>query len=178
MEKEAQEMVLGSGGKAEIGKLLSCNKFTEKYGLTLTEKEAAELMVCRKKSLEKYRRVEFGSGILDKLVYAFCDSRYIDPDNYLEVLERLQDIFYEFKNETKDQVSDDELLTFMQEQFETVCMGDLDYLEETCLSRLAQAVRCGYRGYLSSQGRGEYEDLSEEQRWDKRLYYDALKDLF
>ena len=32
-----------------------------------------------------------------------------------------------------DEITDAELLEFMKEQFETVCFGDLDYLEGTCL---------------------------------------------
>jgi len=162
----------------EIGKLLSCNRITEKYGLSLTQKEAEELSVCHKKSLKKYRRVEFGNSILDKLLYTFCDSQYIDQNNYLETMERLQDIFYEFKNETGDKLSDDELLNFMKEQFETVCMGDVSYLEDTCLPRFAFLVRDGYGGYAASQGRGEYEKLSEEKRWDDELYYSVVKELF
>ena len=38
-----------------------------------------------------------------------------------------------YKNEMQDEISDEELLHFMKEQFETVCFGDLDYLTGTCL---------------------------------------------
>ena len=38
-----------------------------------------------------------------------------------------------------DEISDEELLQFMQEQFDSVCFGDLDYLEGTCLEIFAQA---------------------------------------
>lgn len=51
-------------------------------------------------------------------------------------MEKLQDIFYCFKNEAEDQLTDDELLSFMREQFEEICMGDTEYLESTCLPRL------------------------------------------
>ena len=39
------------------------NQKTEKFGLTLTEQEAKELIVRRNESLKKYGRVEFGRGI-------------------------------------------------------------------------------------------------------------------
>ena len=86
-------------------------KKTETFGLSLTEQEAQELVVCRNESLKKYRRVEFGNGILDKLIFTFCDSQYINQENYKETMEKLQDIFYCFKNEAEDQLTDDELLS-------------------------------------------------------------------
>ena len=37
--------------------------------MSLTEEDAHELVLCRNASLKKYRRVEFGEGILDKLIF-------------------------------------------------------------------------------------------------------------
>lgn len=74
-------------------------------------------------------------------------------------------------------MTDTELIHFMKEQFETVCYGDLDYLEGTCLEVFAQAVCSGYRGYRRTEGRGEYGRFDEVQRWDAQLYMEALKDL-
>lgn len=162
----------------EVIALVASNEKTEKFGLQLTRKEAKELVVCRNQSLKKYKRVEFGEGILDNVIYAFCDSQYIHSENYLETLQHLQDMFYEFKNETGDKMTDDELLTFMREQFENICYGDLEYLESTCLDRLATAVKSGYRGFQKTGGYGEYEELSEEQRWDNDLYMQVVKELF
>ena len=92
-------------------------------------------------------------------------------------VDNLQDIFFLYKNESDDLVSDDELLTFMQEQFEGVCFGDLDYLETTCLQRFCTAVRAGYRGYRKSGGHSEYSLFDEEPRWDKELYMKVLREL-
>lgn len=157
--------------------LAVCNERTERFGLVLSETDKQELMLCRNRSLKKHRRVEFGGSILDKLIYAFCDSQYVSQDNYLKTLEKLQDMFYEFKNEMQDKMNDEELLHFMREQYEEVCFGDLDYLEGTCLPRMAAAVRGGYRGFEGSDGYGEYRKLSEEERWSEELYYEALLDI-
>ena len=83
----------------------------------------------------------------------------------MEMLARLQDIFYEFKDSTADRVTDRELLNFMREQFDEVCFGDADYLEDTCLDRFAAGVRAGYSGYQQSEGRGVYEQFSGEARY-------------
>ena len=65
----------------------------------------------------------------------------------------------------------------MNEQFEFICYGDLDYLEGTCLNIFSQAIRAGYRGYRSSEGRREYAGFDEVKRWDYELYLDCLKEL-
>ncbi|WP_294149206.1 DUF6323 family protein [uncultured Clostridium sp.] len=178
MEERIFEVMQLKNTEEEIAGLLACSEKTEEHGLTLTREEAAELVVSRNGSLKKYRRVEFGRGMLDKLVYTFCDSEYINSDDYLETLEELLELFYEFRNESGDKLSDDELLAFMKEQFEGVCYGDLEYLGGTCLERFAATVRAGYTGFRSTQGKGEYEALSSEQRWDNELYMKVLKEQF
>lgn len=162
----------------ELTALLAYNEKTEKFGLSLTQEEAEELVASRNESLKEHQRIEFGEGILDKLIYVFCDSQYISQNNYLEQLKKLQDVFYFFKNECKDKLTDEELIQFMKEQYEDVCMGDIQYLADTCLVRLAQAVNRGYSGYKKSEGKGAYELLSEEKRWDKELYMQVIKELF
>lgn len=161
----------------QVGKVLETNQYTQKYGLTLSEKEAQAIVAERKNTLKEQKRIEFGEGILPRLIYEFCDSYYISQDNYVETIIRLQDIFYLYKNEMLDELTDNELIHFMKEQFDTVCYGDLDYLEGTCLDIFAQAVRSGYQGYQRTDGRGEYGQFDEVQRWDLRLYMEALKDL-
>lgn len=173
------ELLTAEKEKKELEILDACNDtLGRRFGLALTEDETKALVKARNQSLEKYKRVEFGRGILDKLMYAFCDSMYICQDTYAEILMKLQDIFYEFKNESQDRLTDDELIAFMKEQFETVCFGDTEYLESTCLPRFAAAVRAGYHGYERSGGKGEYDRFSEEERWDAELYMEALKTLF
>lgn len=157
--------------------LLQTNTLTQQYGLTLSEADTQMLVSERRNSLKQERRVEFGEGILPKLVYAFCDSAYISQDTYVDTLVRLQEIFYLYKNEMLDEVTDDELITFMKEQFESICTGDLDYLEGTCLDIFAQAIRAGYRGYEGSGGHGEYAQFDEVRRWDRELYLEALREL-
>lgn len=163
--------------QTQIGKVLATNQYTEKYGLTLSEEDVQIMLAERKNTLKEQKRVEFGEGILPGLIYEFCDSYYINQDNYVETLVRIQEIFYLYKNEMLDELTDDELLHFMKEQFESVCYGDLDYLEGTCLEVFAQAVRNGYRGYKRTEGRGEYGQFDEVKRWDPQLYLEALKDL-
>lgn len=177
MEKFVLELMQRQKEARELGEIVGFNEKSSRFGLMLTEQEAQALMECRNESLLKYKRVEFGKGILEKLMFVFCDSQYLIRDHYLEALEKLQDIFYLFKNETQDRMTDDEILHFMREQFDGVCAGDIQYLESTCLERLSRAVRQGFRGYEQQDGRGIYEEVDEEERWDPELYYQVLKEL-
>lgn len=138
--------------KTELTKILSFNTHSSRYGLTLSEKEAHMLQVSRNESLRELRRIETGEGILPKIIYTFCDSPYLEQDTYLETLIKLQEIFFVFKNETLDQVTDDELLHVMRENFDRVCFGDLAYLEDTCLERFARSVRFGDMEYQKMGG--------------------------
>lgn len=153
------------------------NKYTSKYGLVLSDEDAQLLAAERRNILKTERRVEFGQGILPQIIYTFCDSDFLSQDNYVDALIRLQEIFYRYKNEMHDEITDEELLQFMKEQFETACFGDFDYLEGTCLEIFAQAVRAGYRGYQKTQGRGEFEKFDIVKRWDRELYMEALREL-
>lgn len=164
--------------EALTAEILETNQYTQKYGLVLGKEEAALLAQERADVLRQERRVEFGSGILPKIIYTFCDSAYVYQDNYCESLIRLQEIFFHYKNEMIDEITDDELLEFMREQFEEVCCGDLSYLEGTCLDLFAQAIRAGYSGYRESGGRGEFGAVDIVKRWDRELYLEALHNLF
>lgn len=162
----------------QLAKVMETNRVAEQYGLNLSEQEAKLIVAERVHALREARRVEFGEGIMPRIIYEFCDSDFIDQNNYVDTLIRLQEIFFLYKNEMHDEISDDELLHFMKEQFEQICYGDLEYLEGTCLSIFAQAVRAGYRGYQATEGRGEYEEFDEVKRWDHELYWAALQELF
>lgn len=164
--------------KNQLAKVLEMNQRTEKYGLALSEQDAELLVKERSHVLREERRVEFGEGILPKIIEEFCDSDFIDQNNYVDTLLRLQEIFYMYKNEMLDEITDEELLHFMREQFEEVCFGDLGYLEGTCLCVFAEAIRAGYQGYKVSGGYGEYTGFDEVKRWDYELYLAALQNLF
>ena len=151
--------------RMQLQKVISCNQYSEKFGVRLTEEEAKVLLLARKDSLKEQERIEFGDGILPKIIFAFCDSPFIYQENYVTTLEALQDIFYLYKNESLDELTDDELLEYMKEHFDGECQGSLEYLEDTSLERFARTIRS--RSH-SSIGRysltlGEEEEEYEEE---------------
>lgn len=187
MDERIFELIIGEKLKQELQNIILCNEQTQKFGLVLSADEAKELLVCRKNSLKESQRVEFGQSILTKLIFDFCDSQFINQDNYFEVLAELQEIFYSYKNESMDEITDDELIAFMKQQFEEVCYGDIEYLKGTCLERYARAIRSGYQSvtqkrlrdeYALRDTENEYSKFSEETHWDYELYKRKLEDLY
>lgn len=139
-------MILSERKQADI--IRKTNVYTNRFGLSLTDDDIGELLARRRECLEEQRRVEFGTGILDKLIFAFCDSDYIYQENYLETIIRLQEIFYLYKNESMDELTDDELISFMRKAFEEECQGSLEYLEETILDEFAREIRTDTRMFM------------------------------
>jgi hypothetical protein len=181
------ELILAEQQKQEVARVLECNIKTEKFGLVLSQEDAANLMLSRKSALSENQRVEFGEGILPKIINLFCDSQYINQENYSDILSELQEIFYLYKNDTIDELTDDELLGFMRKQFDEVCFGDIDYLKNTCMERFSRAIRSGYKSQMQSRLRDEYSlrdteneygSLSEEVRWDYEVYKMRLEDMY
>lgn len=134
----------------QIQEVLKTNSFTGKYGLELSEEEAELVVKERWNSLKEQQRIEFGEGILPKLIFEFCDSSFINRDNYADTLISLQEIFYLYKNESMDLHTDDELISYMKEAFDGECKGSLEYLEDTVLEKLGRWARENSKAYFGS----------------------------
>lgn len=117
----------------EKKELLSLNPVSERYGLSLSEKDAEELVRARAEALKESQRLEFGGGILPELILRFCQSPLIRQDGYAEILRQLQDAFYLLKNETQDRYTDEELLKAMAAAFDDAAEGDVDYMVQLVL---------------------------------------------
>lgn len=120
-----------------------CNTYTKKYGLTLTKKQIVRLIETRFQTLRETNRIEFSKGVIEKLIYAFCDSPFISTHNYEDTLHELIAIFYQCKNETKDLVTDDELIDIMAERFNGICQGSLELLAERELFKAIENALAG-----------------------------------
>lgn len=132
-----------------FNEIVNCNEFTIKYGLKLYEKDVREIIKTRSDALIKNGRIEFGNEIISKIITTFCDSPYISQQNYSETINELIEIFYNFKNETLDYISDDEAIEIMKEKFDNHCRGSLELLEGTVLYNIANNIRSGFKDYAN-----------------------------
>ena len=118
-----------------------CNELNQLHGLILTEADITELVELRGRALQATSRVEFGGGILPKLIQTFCKSPYVDSYNYAATLGDLQDAFYYFKNESDDRFSDDDLIEFMEKVFNGQAHGSTEVLSTISLEELCRWAR-------------------------------------
>ncbi len=147
MKDFLQIQKLLSQNESEINQIEKCNEFSSKFGLVLTNAQIRTLSEERFNTLKRYGRVELGKGILDKLIFEFCDSPFIWQENYMDTLSDLQDIFYYFKNESLDEFTDDELIRYMRKSFDNECQGSIEYLRETSLEDVCRSIRYGQEAY-------------------------------
>lgn len=127
----------------EIADIKKCNEYTNKYGLILSDNQINNLLERKNETLKETGRIEFREGIIDKLIKEFCDSPYINQENYAETLYELIEIFYEYKNETMDLITDDELIEFMKKSFDGIAKGDLEYLSGTVMYKMRENLLSG-----------------------------------
>ncbi|KPU45575.1 hypothetical protein OXPF_08080 [Oxobacter pfennigii] len=130
--------------KPAVVEIEKCNELTKQFGLTLSRLDAVKLIETRTAALKKNGRIEFGGGVIDKIIREFCDSPYISMHNYAETLHELIEMFYFYKNETLDLMSDDELIKFMKKSFDDKCQGSLELLSGRELSNMARNLKCGH----------------------------------
>ena len=151
--------------KAAISTIINCNVITLRYGLALSSEDAVELVETRAAALRSNGRIEFGAGIINKLILKFCDSPFLSKHNYAEILNDLLETFYYFKNETLDEVGDDELLSLMKKYFDQNCQGSIELLQHRELELLARNIRYGVRDYTDLSQDSE-ESIDEEDHYD------------
>lgn len=142
--------------KQAVNEVMACNDFTQHFGLSLSPEQAVRLIETRFSSLSQNGRIEFGGGVIDKLIKAFCDSPFISEDNYAQTLHELIELFYYYKNESGDLISDDELIYVMKHRFDGVCQGSLELLADSELYRFSRRMRMGW------SFEGPEEDLDED----------------
>jgi len=127
--------------RAAAQELESCNKVTQRYGITLSPQDIQALVVGRVDALQETERVEFGRGVAKDLVLAFSSSVYVAQSSFVQTVLELQDLFYLFKNESNEQIPDDDLIATMRSLYDDVAQGDMQRLTEALFDGLGRHLR-------------------------------------
>lgn len=153
--------------KQAIAEIMKCNEITSRYGLLLSQVQAAELVETRAEALKTNGRIEFGGGVIDKLIMEFCDSPFIWQENYADILHELVELFYYYKNESLDSISDDELIALMKRYFDHNCNGSIELLQNRELEVLTRNIRYGETDYddIEVYDPEEYYEYYDEEKW-------------
>ena len=127
--------------RAAATELESCNRVLQRHGITLSQQDVQALVVGRLGALQESERVEFGGGVAKDLVLGFAGSPYVSQETFVETVLELQDLFYEFKNESLEQITDDELVATMRSLFDDVAEGDMGRFADALFDGLGRHVR-------------------------------------
>lgn len=133
--RDESALSLFQGGETADALLLH-NEKTAEYGLTLTRAQAMTLSKTHRESLAQTGRVEFGRGVPDRLIDAFCDSPYMAREEYAETLCALIELFYALKNETE--IGDDRLIALMRAAFDAT-RGAVEMMEDEIMRKAREA---------------------------------------
>lgn len=150
--------------KAEV--IRKCNDYSISYGLQLSEPDINQIIENHKEALQKSGRIEFGGGVIQKIIIEFMDSPYLTQDNYVFTLMELQECFYYFKNESLEELTDDELIHLMKTYYDEICHGSTELLQNTMLENHCRDIRYQSREYRDLNG---YEDnYIDFLDWDEK----------
>lgn len=97
-----------------MGELAAAARTAERYGLVLSGADMAQIARQRTAALTETGRVELGESAVSKLVSAFCDAPYLLQEEFAETIGRLTEAFYEYKNEDRGRMTDDELIACLR----------------------------------------------------------------
>lgn len=124
--------------KRILKNILTLNEMTSKRNLYLQEKDILQIIETKNISLKELSRVEVKNNILERIIYEFYDSPYIDQTNYLETIIDLARIFYLYQDELSYKLTDEEIIIYLQDELNNRCGGDLTLLETLSLSNLKE----------------------------------------
>ena len=141
--------------------LRAANDLSARFGLTLSERGVANVAARRRAALRETGRIELGKSAVPAIVDGFCDSPYLQQDEYEETLSGLVEAFYYYKNESGDRLTDDELIRAMRERYDA-SGGSVDAVIGTTLDALCRAVRNGARPEPEKQADEEEQDDGTE----------------
>lgn len=114
LEEASLERALAAREQGFLGELALAAQTAERFGLVLSGADMAQLALRRTAALAETGRVELGESAVPKLVTAFCDAPYLLKEEFAATIGRLTEAFYEYKNEDRGRMTDDELIACLR----------------------------------------------------------------
>lgn len=127
--------------QAAVHEITLTNSRAQQYNLCLSEADALQIVESRDAWLRRLGRIELSSAVMRNIILAFCDSPYINQADYTTTISELIAIFYYAKNETNEEISDEDLIYFLKDGFNNRCFGVIELLAGRELEQLIHQVR-------------------------------------
>lgn len=156
--------------KVTADELAACNDEIGRHGLSLSVEDVKAIVAGRAEALREADRVEFGGGVAKELVLGFAGSPYVSQSTFVQTIIDLQELFYDFKNESLELIPDADLIAKMRSLFDDVANGDLGYLEEALFEGLGRSVREeAVGGRAAAEYASAYEDAAADPDADNAV---------
>lgn len=147
--------------EAEGAELLNTNADSVENGLMLNPAQALELAQTHRRALDLCGRIEIGTDTVQKIIAAFRRSHYLWQKDYADVLNEAVEAFYELKNESEDNISDDDLIVLLAGAFERYKGTLSPFLQSRELDHLLRALRYGEEVETDKPDEDETEEDDE-----------------
>ena len=144
-----------------INNLIDLNSKANKYDLMITESIAREIAVYRSTALIENERFEINSNAVSRLTSAFLESRYIEQKDFADTIGEIINIFYHIKNETDNEISDDDLISEMLKVFTETCFGSIEIMQSKGLEKILRQYKMNDTDIWN-----DYENINWEDYYD------------
>lgn len=115
----------------QVDEILKESEKYKKTGLILSREDAIEIIKVREQVLQNYGRIEFGIEVIKNLIQNISVSDFICEEEYVSIINELQELFYYMKNETEDLIGDDEIISILDKLYNNSCAGTIELLKES-----------------------------------------------
>ena len=68
----------------QLAGLMETNQIAKHKGFVLNTQDAELILEERSRALQEQQRIEFGAGIAERIICEFCDSDFINQENYVQ----------------------------------------------------------------------------------------------
>ena len=154
--------------KKFIAGLMDLDAKANNYGLIINESTAKEIAVYRNKALIENERFEINSNAITRLTSAFLETRYINQEDFADIIGEIINLFYYIKNETENAVPDDDLISEMLKVFNETCFGSVELMQSKGLEKILRKFNFDDTDIWDDY---EYMDLME------RIYGEDYKNI-
>ena len=118
--------------------LLEANHELKRHNFALTALDAAEILTARNCTLTNQGRVELNLSVTKALLKRLSASDYITPENFVDTVNDLYEIFHLIKNITSDYVGDEEVLDAIMNFYNGACGGSAELLAGKGVEKILQ----------------------------------------
>lgn len=118
MENNILRFTMNDISEQSSKKLMKLNDESINYGLVLSPKDINDIIKHTNETLIKIGRIETSTEALEKIIEIVYSSPYTDKDNYVENINDMQEIFYYFKNQVLDLLSDDKVIEILERTYD------------------------------------------------------------